>query len=58
MMFNNGCMCCIVCGDFVWMLGEFFRNKKGMFDYIIIEIIGEEMVLLILWQCFVCKSVK
>lgn len=58
MMLNNGCMCCTVRGDLVRMLGELLRNKKGMFDHIIIETTGEEMVLLILWQCFVCKSAK
>lgn len=40
MMLNNGCMCCTVRGDLVRMLGELLRNKKGMFDHIIIETTG------------------
>ena len=40
MLLNNGCLCCTVRSDLVDMLARLVREKKGMFDHILIETTG------------------
>jgi len=40
MLLNNGCLCCTVRSDLVEMLTRLVREKKGMFDHILIETTG------------------
>ena len=40
MLLNNGCLCCTVRSDLVEMLMRLVKEKKGMFDHILIETTG------------------
>ena len=40
MLLNNGCLCCTVRSDLVEMLARLVREKRGMFDHILIETTG------------------
>eukprot|EP00959_Pyramimonas_sp_CCMP1952_P104168 2177452-Pyramimonas_sp.AAC.1 len=40
LMLNNGCLCCTVRSDLVEMLTKLAKEKKGMFDHVLIETTG------------------
>jgi len=40
LMLNNGCLCCTVRSDLVDMLTKLAREKKGVFDHVLIETTG------------------
>ena len=40
MLLNNGCLCCTVRSDLVEMLTRLVKERRGMFDHILIETTG------------------